>query len=116
MLKNLFSSSTSKEKKAITNDVPEEDDKEDDMVIEVEENERFSDKSGWSKINLKAGVDPKAFVYSGGLQASDSFPTKLAVADGWEFKGKWYVFLVYIKSNPFIIFCVVARTCEGKSS
>jgi hypothetical protein len=103
MLKSIFSSSSStnvtatttntKDKKTVVVKAAsvddEEDEDNDDMVIEVEENERFSDKSGWSKINLKVGIDPKTFVYSGGSQASDSFPTKLAVADGWEFKGKW---------------------------
>lgn len=95
MLKGIFSSSTAKDKKAAPGAAADEDedDKDDDMVIEVEENERFSDKSGWSKINLKIGVDPKTFVYSGGTQASDTFPTKLAVADGWEFKGKWYIYI-----------------------
>ena len=104
MLKSIFSSSSStsttstatatKDKKAVVkeasvDDDDGDDDEDDDMVIEVEENERFSDKSGWSKINLKVGIDPKTFVYSGGSQASDTFPSKLAVADGWEFKGKW---------------------------
>lgn len=92
MLKNLFSSSNPKEKKAEPKDEVEDtnDDDDEDMVIEVEENERFNDKSGWSKVNLRPGTDPKCFVYSGGSQGSDTFPTKLTVADGWEFKGKWY--------------------------
>ncbi len=62
---------------------------ENDMVIEVEENQRFSNKNGWSNLNLRRGSDPGNYVYSDGTQTSMEFPSNMTVADGWEFIGEW---------------------------
>ena len=57
-----------------------------DMIVEIEENERFHPKFKWSAENLKPD-DPKRYISSAG--ESNEFPD-LPIADGWEYSGSWY--------------------------
>ena len=88
----FFSTKTEKPKKGekkkkpvktILNTTLEEDDE--DMVGEVDENERWAHE-GWSSHNLRDG-DPAAYVCS--TMESDTFPDP-PLAEGWKYSGAWY--------------------------
>jgi hypothetical protein len=62
------------------------DEEEEDMVAEVDENERLV-QGKWSSRNLSCD-DPKPYVCS--TMESDAFPDP-PIADGWKYSGPWCV-------------------------
>ena len=66
------------------------DEDDDELVIEVDEHERWDEDRGWSARNLRPkGGDPARYT-SGGNVSSHTFPTP-PLAVGWEYTGKWRV-------------------------
>lgn len=75
--------STSKARSSIGSSSSESDV---EMVVEIDENERYHSVSKkWSCDHLEAD-DPKRYVSSAG--ESDTFPD-LPIADGWVYEGSW---------------------------